>query len=114
MSKHAVDILLVEDDRRLADLTAEYFEQNGLSVAVESRGDQALSHFAKVKPRVVLLDLMLPGTDGLTICHSDAGIGRSPLADSGSEAKAAPAEASRLITNKKHTFKIDSFFKGRV
>ena len=69
MSKHAVDILLVEDDRRLADLTAEYFEQNGLRVAVESRGDQALSHFAKVKPRVVLLDLMLPGVDGLTICR---------------------------------------------
>ena len=69
MTKHAVDILLVEDDRRLADLTAEYFEQNGLSVALESRGDQALSHFAKVKPRVVLLDLMLPGADGLTICR---------------------------------------------
>ena len=69
MSNKPVDILLVEDDRRLADLTAEYFEQNGLSVAIESRGDQALSHFAKVKPRVVLLDLMLPGVDGLTICR---------------------------------------------
>jgi len=69
LNKHAVDILLVEDDRRLADLTAEYFQQNGFSVAIESRGDQALSHFAKVKPRVVLLDLMLPGTDGLTICR---------------------------------------------
>jgi DNA-binding response OmpR family regulator len=69
LSEHAVDILLVEDDRRLADLTAEYFEQNGFSVAIESRGDQALSHFARIKPRVVLLDLMLPGTDGLTICR---------------------------------------------
>ena len=69
MNKHAVDILLVEDDRRLADLTAEYFEQNDFSVAIESRGDQALSHFAKVKPRAVLLDLMLPGADGLTICR---------------------------------------------
>ena len=69
MSKSAVDILLVEDDRRLADLTAEYFEQNGFSVATESRGDQALAHFAKVKPRVVLLDLMLPGVDGLTLCR---------------------------------------------
>ena len=59
MSEHAIDILLVEDDRRLADLTAEYFEQNGLSVAIESRGDQALSHFDRIKPRVVLLDLML-------------------------------------------------------
>ena len=69
MTNPAVDILLVEDDKRLADLTAEYFRQNGLSVAVESRGDKALSRFAAEKPRVVLLDLMLPGLDGLTICR---------------------------------------------
>ena len=69
MTNKAVDILLVEDDRRLADLTAEYFEQNGLTVAIESRGDTALARFAQVKPRVVLLDLMLPGVDGLTICR---------------------------------------------
>jgi DNA-binding response OmpR family regulator len=69
LTNKATDILLVEDDRRLADLTAEYFEQNGLTVAIESRGDRALAQFAKVKPRVVLLDLMLPGVDGLTICR---------------------------------------------
>ena len=69
MSKSAVDILLVEDDLRLAELTAEYFRQNGLTVAIESRGDRALSRFAAEKPRVVLLDLMLPGLDGLTICR---------------------------------------------
>lgn len=69
MTNKATDILLVEDDRRLADLTAEYFEQNGLTVAIESRGDKALAQFARVKPRVVLLDLMLPGVDGLTICR---------------------------------------------
>jgi two-component system response regulator RstA len=68
LSNKNVDILLVEDDGRLADLTAEYFEQNGLSVVIESRGDRALAQFAKVKPRAVLLDLMLPGVDGLTIC----------------------------------------------
>lgn len=69
MNDKTYDILLVEDDGRLADLTAEYFEQNGLSVAIESRGDRAIAQFAKVKPRVVLLDLMLPGVDGLTICR---------------------------------------------
>jgi DNA-binding response OmpR family regulator len=69
MSGAGVDILLVEDDQRLASLTAEYFEQNGFSVATESRGDKAITHFAKVRPRVVLLDLMLPGVDGLTICR---------------------------------------------
>jgi DNA-binding response OmpR family regulator len=69
LTTNAVDILLVEDDRRLAELTAEYFEQNGLSVVIEERGDRALAQFAKVRPRVVLLDLMLPGLDGLTICR---------------------------------------------
>jgi DNA-binding response OmpR family regulator len=69
LTTSSVDILLVEDDRRLAELTAEYFEQNGFTVAIESRGDKAAAHFARVKPRVVLLDLMLPGTDGLTICR---------------------------------------------
>lgn len=65
----AVDILLVEDDRRLADLTAEYFRQNGLTVSLESRGDRALARFKAERPRVVLLDLMLPGLDGLSVCR---------------------------------------------
>ena len=69
LTTSAADILLIEDDRRLAELTAEYFEQNGLSVVIEERGDRALAQFARVRPRVVLLDLMLPGLDGLTICR---------------------------------------------
>ena len=69
MSNHPVDILLVEDDRRLADLTAEYFRQNDLTVVVESRGDRAVARFKSEQPRIVLLDLMLPGTDGLTVCR---------------------------------------------
>jgi DNA-binding response OmpR family regulator len=64
-----VDILLVEDDLRLADLTAEYFRQNRLSVVIESRGDRAIARFQVARPRVILLDLNLPGTDGLTLCR---------------------------------------------
>jgi DNA-binding response OmpR family regulator len=69
LSNESIDILLVEDDERLADLTAEYFRQNGLTVAVESRGDRAVSRFRSVQPRIVLLDLMLPGADGLAVCR---------------------------------------------
>jgi len=69
LSSEAVDILLVEDDRRLADLTAEYFRQNGLTVSIEERGDRAIARFKDEQPRLILLDLMLPGTDGLTICR---------------------------------------------
>lgn len=64
-----VDILLVEDDRRLADLTAQYFAQNGLNVTVETRGDRAIVRFTSERPRLVMLDIMLPGTDGLTVCR---------------------------------------------
>ncbi len=69
MTDNSVDILLVEDDRRLADLTAQYLSQNGFSVAVEFRGDRAMARFNAERPKVVLLDLMLPGTDGLTLCR---------------------------------------------
>lgn len=69
MNDNAVDILLVEDDRRLADLTAEYFRQNDFTVVVESRGDRALAQFREARPRIVLLDLMLPGIGGLDICR---------------------------------------------
>jgi two-component system response regulator RstA len=69
LSASGTDILLIEDDLRLADLTAEYFRQNGLSVAIESRGNRAIARFHAEQPRVVLLDLMLPGVDGLTICR---------------------------------------------
>lgn len=79
MTKEAIDILLVEDDRRLADLTAEYFRQNGLKVAVESRGDRAVARFRAEQPRVVLLDLMLPGTDGLTVCRELREIFKGPI-----------------------------------
>jgi DNA-binding response OmpR family regulator len=69
MNASNVDILLIEDDTRLAELTATYLEQNGLRVSVEERGDRALERFGREKPRLVLLDLLLPGKDGLTICR---------------------------------------------
>jgi len=69
MSTSGIDILLIEDDARLAELTATYLEQNGLRVSVEERGDRAVERFTREKPRLVLLDLLLPGKDGLSICR---------------------------------------------
>jgi DNA-binding response OmpR family regulator len=65
----APDILLVEDDSRLAELTATYLGQHSMRVVVEARGDRALERFQQEQPRLVLLDLLLPGKDGLTICR---------------------------------------------
>ena len=69
MTAASVDILLIEDDARLAELTATYLEQNGLRIAVEGRGDRAVERFIRERPRLVLLDLLLPGKDGLSICR---------------------------------------------
>jgi len=79
LTNKTVDILLVEDDHRLAELTAEYFRQHELTVAVESRGDRAIARFRTERPRIVLLDLMLPGTDGLTICRELRNIFSGPI-----------------------------------
>ena len=74
-----VDILLIEDDDRLAALTATYLEQNGLRVATEARGDRAIERFTRERPRLVLLDLLLPGKDGLSICREIRRVNEVPI-----------------------------------
>jgi two-component system, OmpR family, response regulator len=60
-------VLLVEDDERLASLVTEYLAGYEFSVEVVSRGDEALDRFKLVSPDVVVLDLMLPGMDGMMV-----------------------------------------------
>ena len=79
MSSAIADILLVEDDFRLADLTKHYFEQNGFSVFIESDGDKALNAFYQYKPKIILLDLMLPNYDGLNICRDLRKVFHGPI-----------------------------------
>ncbi len=62
-------ILLVEDDRRLSDLVGEYLCRNGFEVAKEYRGDRAAETILSRLPDLVILDLMLPGKDGLEVCR---------------------------------------------
>ncbi len=61
-------ILLVEDDERLGQLTKKFLEQNDLEVEIETRGDHALNAFQRMSPDLVILDLMLPGLDGISVC----------------------------------------------
>lgn len=62
-------ILIVEDDERLAELTREYLESNGLAVSIETHGSPAVDRIRNEQPDLVVLDLMLPGEDGLSICR---------------------------------------------
>jgi two-component system, OmpR family, response regulator len=64
----AHSILLVEDDLRLADLVSRYLESQGFRMSIVSRGDQVAELVQRDNPDLVILDLGLPGEDGLTIC----------------------------------------------
>jgi DNA-binding response OmpR family regulator len=64
----AIRVLLIDDDVRLHELTASYLEQNGLSVSVASDGKQGLSALEGGTFDAVLLDLMMPGIDGIEVC----------------------------------------------
>jgi two-component system response regulator RstA len=63
-------ILIVEDDERLATLTQEYLQKNGFTVGVEPDGRNAISRIINEQPSLVILDLMLPGVDGFTVCRT--------------------------------------------
>ncbi|OMH26658.1 DNA-binding response regulator [Motiliproteus sp. MSK22-1] len=61
-------LLVVEDDWRLAQLTQEYLQQRGFQVDHEPRGDTAVKRILEEQPDLVILDLMLPGLDGIEVC----------------------------------------------
>lgn len=68
MSEEKFDILLVEDDTELAQLIKDYLEGYEFNVSVVHDGDEAEPAIAELKPDLLILDLMLPGKDGITIC----------------------------------------------
>ncbi len=61
-------ILLIEDDLKLATLTSNYLRESGFEVQTESNGNAAMDRFNLFSPDLIILDIMLPGKDGLTIC----------------------------------------------
>ena len=68
-SSEASRVLIVEDDERLAELTRDFLEKNGLVVSLETNGSHAVERIRNELPDLVVLDLMLPGEDGLAICR---------------------------------------------
>ena len=70
MQKTKTDtILIVDDERRIIDLAKMYLEPDGFSVTSATSGTAAKRKILRDKPSLVVLDLMLPGMDGLEVCR---------------------------------------------
>ncbi len=62
-------ILVVDDERNIVELIRLYMEKEGFETICAYTGDEALSKFREEKPDLIVLDLMLPGTDGWQVCR---------------------------------------------
>ena len=62
-------VLVVDDDAALAEMLTLVLRNEGFVSQIVTRGDEAMAAFRAFRPDVVLLDLMLPGKDGIDVCR---------------------------------------------
>src|SRR5215210_5337224 len=70
-------VLVVDDDASLAEMLTIVLRQEGFESRMCTRGNEAMGHFREFRPDLVLLDLMLPGKDGIDVCkeiRSESGV----------------------------------------
>jgi two-component system response regulator BaeR len=64
-----LDVMVVEDEPKIAQLLVDYLQRDGFNVTVLDEGTDAVEIVRAREPGFLILDLMLPGKDGLTICR---------------------------------------------
>ncbi len=62
-------ILIVEDEEKIATLLRDYLEKSGFRASMLDRGDTVVSFVKEKSPHLILLDIMLPGLDGMEVCR---------------------------------------------
>ncbi len=72
-------ILLVDDDVNISHLVRLYLQKEGYRVTEAARGDTAVEAFHAEKPDLVLLDVMLPGIDGIEVLKQIRQVGKTPV-----------------------------------
>ena len=75
----AKTVLIVEDDRNIADLLRLYLEKEGYEVAIAHDGLRGVELFREKQPSLVLLDVMLPGMDGWGVCRTIRSESKTPI-----------------------------------
>ena len=75
----ATTVLVVEDDRNIAELLQLYLQKEGYAVAVAYDGGQGVEVFRSVKPDLVLLDVMMPVMNGWEVCKTIREESKTPI-----------------------------------
>ena len=75
----AVSVLIVEDERNIAELLQMYLEKEGYAVTMAFDGAQGLEKFRAISPDLVLLDVMMPVMDGWGVCRAIRAESRTPI-----------------------------------
>lgn len=72
-------ILVVDDDRKIVDLVSLYLTRDGYRVLSAYDGEQALLAARRMRPDLIILDLMLPGLDGTAVCQALKAESQTPI-----------------------------------
>src|SRR5881392_254936 len=72
-------VLVVDDEKHIVELARLYLTREGYEVEGVGDGSEAVARFTQVKPDLVILDIMLPGIDGLTICKEIRKLSQVPI-----------------------------------
>lgn len=72
-------ILVVDDDNALREMVGIVLESEGFTVSYHDEGTGAVEEFKKFEPDLVLLDVMLPGKDGIEVCQEIRAISGTPI-----------------------------------
>lgn len=68
ISLNMKNILIAEDEEKIAKVVCDYLEQSGFKTTCLFNGDKVINHIKNKTPDLVILDIMLPGIDGMTLC----------------------------------------------
>lgn len=74
-----MDILIVEDQKELAQLLCTFLQAEHYTVLAAGGGEEALELYEQHNPRLVILDIMLPGMDGFAVCKKIRDTGSTPI-----------------------------------
>lgn len=72
-------ILVVDDNEQIVDILSQYIKKEGWPMLTAKTGEEALSLFDAAEPSLILLDIMLPGMDGLEVCRRIRRVSSVPI-----------------------------------